>query len=131
MQPNQYDIELAGLGFYADYANYSEQGASGIIPRQMYQTATGELDFENGWPYHQRSWILGEHQQHTHEFDEMHTTAPRRYQEGHGVNNEIEGELKLLPDLEVSQAATVTTCPMCVSKDGSVVFAYPVGANAY
>ncbi len=129
-RPVVFDIKLGGKGYNIDRSTYKEQGPSQRpLERQIYQSATGELDFEPSWPYHQRSFILGEKQYHTHEFDEMKTTAVRRYQEGHGIDPSREGELGLLPALSLSKNTTnnPATCPMIVSPSGASVYAFPAG----
>jgi len=96
----------------------------------MAEAATGELDFGLGFPYPQRSWLLGEQQYYTHEFDEQKTASLRRYQEGHGVDVSRDGRLVLLPALSRSLAMTYSnlTCPMCTNRTGSYIYAFPAGA---
>lgn len=127
-----YDITLGGVQYRIDHATYGESGPSTrVLDRQMYQTATGELDFEPSWPYTQRSFILGEKQYFTHEADEMKNTAYRRYQEGHGIDISKEGEVGLLKTIarSLNPGANPTTCPMIASKDGLSVYAFPAGGT--
>jgi hypothetical protein len=129
---DKYDIKLAGMGFFVEPDTYHERGRTEAIDRQQAEAPGGELDFGPHWPYHQRSWLLGEQQRFTHEYDEQQHTAVRRYWSGHGWDNSIEGQLSLLPALAVSKSSiTVTTCPMAVNLTGSVLYAFPVGTTCH
>ena len=132
VKTTQGDIKLNGKWYNIDRASYKEVGPSSkLVDRQMYQVATGELDFGATWPYTQRSWLLGEQQSFTHEYDEMKTTAIRRYEEGHGIDNMTEGQVGLLKSISRSLELTTspTTCPMCGSVDGTKVYAFPAGGT--
>jgi hypothetical protein len=132
MRVGQYDIKLDDVGFMVVEGTYSDTGRTPLLEKNIMETAEGSLDFSIGWPYFQRSWILGEQQEYTHEYDELKTSAPRRYFEGHGVNNEKHGKLSLLPALTRTLTATDVsgnfgTCPICTNKTGSTVYAFPAG----
>ena len=124
-----YDIEINGVGYAVKNGTYQEIGRAALLARTMAEAATGELDFGLGFPYPQRSWVLGEQQYYTHEFDELKASSLRRYQEGHGIDVSRDGRLALLPKLELSQVLVTnpTTCPMCTNRTGSYIYAFPAG----
>jgi hypothetical protein len=125
-----YDIEINGIGYSVKNGSYQETGRAAILARTQAEAATGELDFGLGFPYPQRSWLLGEQQYYTHEYDEQKAASLRRYQEGHGVDVSRDGRLTLLPALSLSKVLTTnpTTCPMCTDKTGGYIYAFPAGA---
>jgi hypothetical protein len=126
-----YDIEINGIGYAVKDGTYAETGGSALLPRTQAQAASGELDFGLGFPYPQRSWVLGEQQYYTHEYDEQTAASLRRYQEGHGVDVSRDGRMTLLPALTRSKALTTnpTTCPMCTDRTGGFVYAFPAGST--
>jgi hypothetical protein len=126
-----YDIEINGVGYTVKNGTYQEIGRAALLARTQAEIATGELDFGLGFPYAQRSWLLGEQQYYTHEFDELKTSSLRRYQEGHGVDVSRDGRLALLPALSLSNnlSSNPTTCPMCTNRTGSYIYAFPAGST--
>lgn len=125
----RWEVELGGDGFFVVPGTYRESARTPLLERQTAQMVDGTLDFFIGWPYSQRSWILGEQQKFTHESDSLKTTSYRRYWEGHGVDNYQEGELKLLPAFTRSYTVSSATCPMCVNRTGTTIYAFPTGTN--
>ena len=124
-----YDVEINGIGYAVRAGSYQEIGRAALLARTQAQAATGELDFGLGFPYPQRSWVLGEQQFYTHEYDEQAQAALRRYEEGHGVDVSRDGRLTLLPALTLSNnlVASPSTCPMCTDLTGGIIFAFPAG----
>jgi len=133
MSTNEYTVVLAGEGFTVAKGEegllYEEVLRTPLLERQSPEDIDGSLDYGVGWPYSQRDWILGEQQYHSHEHDDLRTSSGRRYQEGHGVDNSKAGELKLLKTMARTLAVQSQTLPLCVSKDGATIYAFPSGTT--
>ena len=128
-------IKLGGVGFTVAWDSgrlqYEEVLRTPILERQSAELPDGTLDYGTGWPFFQRDWVLGEQQYYSHEHEANAGTAMRRYQEGHGVDNSKAGRLSLLPELVRSKVVSSPTLPMCVSRNGATIYAFPAGGTMH